>query len=66
MNFDLLKRGNRPVQTGVVSHNFFDVLGIKPILGRSFVKEDDLPGAEAVLILATPTGSRSSPAIRTS
>ncbi|MBX7185063.1 MAG: ABC transporter permease [Vicinamibacteria bacterium] len=53
MNFDLLKRGEPDrVQTGVVSHNFFDVLGIKPILGRSFVKEDDLPGAEAVLILS--------------
>jgi len=53
MSFDLLKRGEPDrVQTGVVSHNFFDVLGIKPILGRSFVKEDDLPGAEAVLILS--------------
>ena len=53
MSFDLLKRGEPDrVQTGVVSHNFFDVLGIRPILGRSFVKEDDLPGAEAVLILS--------------
>ncbi len=53
MSFDLLKRGEPDrVSTGVVSHNFFDVLGIKPILGRSFVKEDDLPGAEAVLILS--------------
>src|SRR5690348_2559278 len=33
MSFDLLKRGEPDrVQTGVVSHNFFDVLGIKPIL----------------------------------
>lgn len=53
MSFDLLRRGEPDrVQTGVVSHNFFDVLGIRPILGRSFVKEDDLPGAEAVLILS--------------
>ncbi|MEO8501068.1 MAG: ABC transporter permease, partial [Vicinamibacteria bacterium] len=53
MSFDLLKRGEPDrVSTGVVSHNFFDVLGIKPILGRSFVKEDDQPGAEAVLILS--------------
>ena len=53
MSFDLLKRGEPDrVSTGVVSHDFFDVLGIKPILGRSFVKEDDQPGAEAVLILS--------------
>ena len=31
MNFDLLKRGEPDrVSTGVVSHNFFDVLGIRP------------------------------------
>ncbi len=35
MSFDLLRRGEPDrVSTGVVSHNFFDVLGIKPILGR--------------------------------
>jgi predicted permease len=53
MSFDLLRRGEPDrVSTGVVSHNFFDVLGITPILGRSFVADDDLPGAEAVLILS--------------
>jgi predicted permease len=53
MSFDLLRRGEPDrVSTGVVSHNFFDVLGIKPILGRSFVAGDDAPGAEAVLILS--------------
>src|SRR4051794_28009725 len=53
MNFDLLKRGEPDrVTTGVVSPNFFDVLGIKPILGRSFVAEDDKPGAPAVLVLS--------------
>ncbi|MEO8358756.1 MAG: ABC transporter permease [Vicinamibacteria bacterium] len=53
MSFDLLKRGEPDrVSTGVVSHNFFDVLGIQPILGRAFLKEDDLPGAEAVLVLS--------------
>jgi predicted permease len=53
MNFDLLRRGepNR-VSTGVVSHNFFDVLGITPILGRAFVEHDDDPGADAVLVLS--------------
>ena len=53
MNFDLLNRGEPDrVDAGVVSHNFFDLLGITPILGRSFVKADDQPGADAVLILS--------------
>ena len=53
MNFDLLKRGEPDrVDTGVVSHDFFDVLGIRPILGRSFRAEDDALGADAVLILS--------------
>jgi putative ABC transport system permease protein len=53
MNFDLLKRGEPDrVNTGVVSPNFFDVLGIKPIVGRSFVADDDKPGAPAVLVLS--------------
>jgi putative ABC transport system permease protein len=55
MSFDLLNRGEPDrVQTGVVSHNFFDVLGIKPLVGRSFREEDDRPGADAVLILSHP------------
>lgn len=34
MNFDLLRRGEPDrVATGVVSANFFDVLGIKPLVG---------------------------------
>jgi putative ABC transport system permease protein len=53
MSFDLLRRGEPDrVDTGVVSHNFFDVLGIRPILGRTFVADDDKPGAEPVLILS--------------
>ena len=53
MNFDLLNRGEPDrVNTGVVSHNFFDLLGIKPILGRTFVgRRTTSAGAEAVLIL---------------
>ncbi len=40
------------VRTGVVSHNFFGVLGLEPHIGRDFVDEDDDPGAEPVLMLA--------------
>jgi len=53
MNFDLINRGEPDrVNTGVVSHNFFDLLGIKPIIGRTFVQSDDVKGAEAVLLLS--------------
>jgi predicted permease len=52
MNFDLLRRGEPDrVATGVVSPNFFDVLGITPLLGRTFVDSDDDEGAEAVLVI---------------
>ena len=53
MSFDLIERGEPDrVDTGVVSANFFDVLGIQPMLGRSFVAADEGHGAEAVLILS--------------
>ena len=53
MNFDLINRGEPDrVNTGVVSHNFFDLLGITPILGRTFMASDDVRDAEAVLILS--------------
>src|SRR5262249_50323082 len=31
---------------------FFDVLGIAPLIGRTFVEADDRPGAPAVLVLS--------------
>ncbi|MDP2051984.1 MAG: ABC transporter permease, partial [Acidobacteriota bacterium] len=53
MNFDLINRGEPDrVDTGVVSANFFDLLGIKPIIGRTFAAADDVEGAEAVLVLS--------------
>ena len=53
MNFDLLRKGDPDrVNTGVVSHDFFNVLGITPIFGRTFVAADDEPGADAVLVLS--------------
>jgi putative ABC transport system permease protein len=53
MNFTLLGRGEASrVQTGVVSANFFDVLGVTPLLGRAFRDDDDSKNAAAVLILS--------------
>jgi len=49
----LLLGGDEPfrVTTGVVSPNYFDVLGVKPALGRTFTEEDDQPNHPAVLVL---------------
>ena len=47
------------VQTGVVSANFFDLLGVRPILGRTFRTGEDQHGAEAVLVLSNSYWLRS-------
>jgi predicted permease len=53
MSFVLLNRGEPGlVDTGVVSSTFFEVLGVKPLLGRTFVDEDDDLGSPAVLVLS--------------
>jgi putative ABC transport system permease protein len=53
MSFDLIKRGDpNRVAAGVVSANFFDVLRVKPILGRTFQAADAAHGAPAVLLLS--------------
>src|SRR5947209_9087884 len=53
MSFLLLgKDSAERVQTGVVSANFFDVLGTKPVLGRTFVATDESKSADAVLVLS--------------
>ena len=53
MNFILLGRSEpERVETGVVSWNYFDVFGVKPLFGRTFRLEDEQPGAPAVLMLS--------------
>jgi predicted permease len=53
MEFDLLGVGEpQRIATGVVSANFFDVLGVKPLYGRTFVPDDDKLGAPAVLVFS--------------
>ncbi|MFY9551033.1 MAG: ABC transporter permease, partial [Thermoanaerobaculia bacterium] len=50
----VLLGGTEPerVQTGVVSANFFDLLGVRPLHGRTFLPGEDKHGAEAVLVLS--------------
>ena len=53
MQFILLGRAEpQQVETGVVSWNFFDVFGAKPLLGRNFTPDDEKEGAPAVLLLS--------------
>ena len=53
MTFTLLGRNDaHRVRTGVVSAGFFDMFGVKPLLGRTFRPDDDKPGAPAVLVLS--------------
>ena len=53
MNFILLGRSEpERVEAGVVSWNYFDVFGVKPLFGRAFRPEDEQPGAPAVLMLS--------------
>src|SRR2546430_10145444 len=40
------------VQTGVVSDNFFDTLGVNPLLDRAFLPGEDKQGAAPVLLLS--------------
>ncbi len=44
--------GSGDVQGQIVTGNYFDVLGVKPVLGRAFVPEEDrVPGAQAVMVI---------------
>ena len=52
MTFNLTGLGEPDrVTVGVVSHNFFDLLGVRPALGREFVAAEDRAGAAPVLVL---------------
>jgi predicted permease len=47
------------LSTGVVSSNFFGVLGVDAMLGRVFIPADERPGAPAVLVLSHQYWQRS-------
>jgi putative ABC transport system permease protein len=53
MSFNLIGQGEpHRVQTGVVSANYFDVLGVQPLHGRGFRAGEDELGAAPVLLLS--------------
>ncbi|HUG52601.1 MAG TPA: ABC transporter permease, partial [Vicinamibacteria bacterium] len=53
MDFTLLGGGEAMrVRTGVVSASFFDVLEVRPLMGRTFRADDETEGAEPVLVLS--------------
>jgi putative ABC transport system permease protein len=40
------------IAVGLVTHEFFDLLGVRPIQGRSFSATEDRPGAEGVAMVS--------------
>lgn len=53
MSFTLFGHGDpERVQTGVVSANYFDLFGVQPLLGRTFLPDDDKFDAAPVLLLS--------------
>lgn len=53
MAFQLYGHGDPlRVQTGVVSDKFFDLIGVKPILGRTFRPGEEAVGAPPVVVLS--------------
>ena len=53
VDFNLSGKGDpEPVFSALVTPNFFDTLGVKPALGRSFAADEDLPGKNQVVVLS--------------
>jgi putative ABC transport system permease protein len=44
--------GPEEIPTAVVSANFFHVLGVRPLLGRTFLAEEETPGRDQVVVLS--------------
>jgi predicted permease len=50
-SFTALENGREALTSMEVCANFFDVLGVRPVLGRGFLREDDASGDGAVAVL---------------
>src|ERR1700722_7126663 len=52
-NFNMTGRGEpEQLPAVLVGWNFFDVLGVQPALGRTFLPEDDQPGGRPVVLIS--------------
>jgi predicted permease len=52
-NFNLTGRGDpEQLSAARVSWNFFDVLGVRPVIGRAFLPDEDRPGGHAVCLIS--------------
>ena len=52
-SFNLTGRGDPQVLASArVAWNFFDVLGVHPVIGRAFHEDEDRPGAQPVAIIS--------------
>ncbi len=49
-----LGAGDRPneIKVANVSRGYFDVFGVKPLMGRSFTETEDLPGGQPSIVVA--------------
>ncbi len=45
------KNGSQQVDVGLITSNFFSLLGVKPILGRAFTSDETVPNGPHVAIL---------------
>ena len=52
MNFTMIGLGEpRSIRGGVVGGTYFDVMGLRPVLGRLIWPQDDSPNAAGVVVL---------------
>jgi hypothetical protein len=52
LTFTMVGAGEpRQVRAGVVSGNYFDVMGLRPVLGRVLTSSDDGPAAAGAAVL---------------
>jgi putative ABC transport system permease protein len=58
-NFNLTRHGDpEQIQAARANWNFFAILGVHPFAGRTFLPEEDKPGASQVVVLSYPFAER--------